>query len=47
MYQMYSQGCIITVNILLRAVQFILLDNSTGPVPDLSQILNGQEYIDS
>lgn len=47
MYQIYLQGCIIIVNIFLHAFQFVLLDKCTGPVPDLSQILNGHESIGS
>lgn len=45
MYQIYFQGCSIIINILLHVLKFILLDKCTGPVPDLSQILNGHEYI--
>lgn len=41
MYQIYLQGCIIVVNIFLHTFQFVLLDKRGGPVPDLSQILNG------
>lgn len=40
MYQIYLQGCIIIVNIFLHTFRFVLLDKRTGPVPDLSQILN-------
>jgi len=47
MYQIYLQGCIIIVNIFLCAFLFILLDKCIGSVPDLSQILNGHEYIGS
>lgn len=46
-YQIYLQGCIIIVNIFLHAFQFILLDKCSGPVLDLSQILDGHEYTGS